>query len=325
MQRIPRRAATALATGAATALVSAGLMASPAQAAPTEHITNGTFSSTTDPWWATSNVTMSATGGQLCAQVPSGTVELWDAIVGYNGIPLVKGDVYTVTFEASASVPTTIKTNLQLSEEPYTAVMSRDTALTSQLTAFTYTSTSAVDDEQGAFALQLGGGSESWRFCLDNVSVTSEPGTVDPNGPEQVTNGGFDEGLSGWYTYETTSAAVTDGQLCAVVPAGLENPWDAGIGQNDIPLVEDERYTFAFEASASPAASIRATVQLGEDPYTAYLTRTIALTGDAKQFTYTFTASASTTIAQVAFQVGGASTETTICVDNVSLRGGPTE
>lgn len=308
----------------ATAMTITGVVsaATPAWAEPTEHISNGTFTSTTDPWWATDNLTMSVSSGRLCAKVPSGTVEVWDAIVGYTGIPLVKGDEYTVTFSASATTAMTVKANVQLAEDPYTATMSRATALTSTAKTFKYTFTSSLDAEVGSLQFQLGGGTKAWTFCLDNVSVVSESGTVDPGGPEQVVNGSFDEGTTGWYSYGTTSTEVTGGRLCSVVPTDLANPWDAGIGQNDLALVEGATYTFGFEASASPAATVRATVQLGEEPYTAYFAQSVSLSSTMKSFTYTFTADAATSIAQVAFQVGGSASEYTFCVDNVSLRGG---
>lgn len=321
MTRMSRRA-PALAACAAAALAAVAVSAVPAQAAGTEYITNGTFTNNTDPWWGTDNLSLSVVSGRLCTQVPTGTTNVWDAIVGYNGIPLVKGDEYTVKFAASASVAATIKANVQLSEDPYTATMSRDTALTSTLKNFTYTFVSTLDAAEGQLSFHLGGATKAFRFCLDNVSVTSEPATVDPSGPERVRNGAFDEGMTSWYSYGTDSAEVTDGKLCAAVPAGLANVWDAGIGQNDIPLVEGATYTFSFEASASPSASVRATVQLGEEPYTAYLDQTVKLSKQATEHSFTFTAGASVEAAQVAFQVGGAAAEYTFCVDNVSLRGG---
>jgi endoglucanase len=318
------RTTATIATVAATVLVSIGLTALPAEAATVEHISNGTFTSTTDPWWGTTNLTISATGGQLCTQVPAATTNVWDAIVGYSDIPLVTGDSYTLKFDASASVATKVKANVQLSEDPYTTTLSRDTALTATKKTFTYTFTSTLDSTAGSLQFQIGGSAKAWKFCLDNVSLTSKPGAVDPNGPQQVRNGTFDDGTTGWYSYGTSSMDVTDGRLCSVVPTGLTNLWDAGVGQNDITLVEGANYVFSFEASASPGSSVRAAVQLGVDPYTAYFGQTLAMTATAKKYSYTFTASASTTAAQVAFQVGGASAEYTFCVDNVSLRGGGT-
>jgi endoglucanase len=312
---------TALAVAGAATLATFAL-GPVALAAPTEHISNGSFTSSVDPWWGTDDLSLKVTSGRLCTQVPSGTENAWDAIVGYNGVPLVKGDKYTLKFQASTSVASTVKANVQLSEDPWTPALSRDTALSSSLKSFTYTFTSTLDSDSGTLQFQVGGGAKAMRFCLDNVSLTSETGSVGPVGPEQVINGSFEEGLNPWYAYGTDSADVQDGMLCASVPEGLENPWDAGIGQNDITLVEGEDYTFSFNASADPKASVRANVQLGEDPYTTYFSDTVSLGSSMRKFSYTFTASADTSIAQVAFQVGGSSSPYTFCVDDVSLRGG---
>ncbi|MGH1555049.1 carbohydrate binding domain-containing protein [Streptomyces sp. L7] len=51
-------------------------------------------STTTAPWWTTSNVTAGLSDGQLCADVPGGTTNRWDAAVGQNDITLVKGESY---------------------------------------------------------------------------------------------------------------------------------------------------------------------------------------------------------------------------------------
>jgi endoglucanase len=316
-----RRAAVAVATIATATLTAVSLTAIPAQADTTEHVSNGTFTGSVDPWWGTSNLTLSASGGQLCTQVPSDTTNLWDASVGYNGVPLVKGDKYTLKFDASASVAATVKANVQLGEEPYTATLARDTALTSRKKSFTYTFTSTIEADSGTLTFQLGAG-KAYKFCLDNVSLTSETAEVDPNGPERVQNGTFDDGTNGWFSYETETPSVTSGKLCAVVPTGLSNIWDAGIGQSGIVLTEGSDYTLSFDASASPAATVRASVQLGEEPYTAYYAENLNLTTKATKHTTTFTASESTDLAQVVFQIGGASDEFTFCVDNVSLRGG---
>lgn len=77
-----------------TALLGAALVASPvapAAADEVEQLKNGTFDTTTAPWWTTSNVTAYSSDGQLCADIPGGTANRWDAAVGQNDVTLVKG------------------------------------------------------------------------------------------------------------------------------------------------------------------------------------------------------------------------------------------
>ncbi|MER7460810.1 glycoside hydrolase family 9 protein [Micromonospora sp. NPDC126480] len=143
-----------------------------------------------------------------------------------------------------------------------------------------------------------------------------------PDAPEQIDNGDFSAGVSPWFSYGTGPLGVTDGRLCTTVPAGLANPWDAGIGQDGVPLVAGAEYALAFDVSATPGTAVRAVLQLGSAPYTAYTTVDANATGTAARVEHTFTAPAENPSAQLIFQVGGSAEEQTVCLDNVSLRGG---
>jgi endoglucanase len=310
---------------AAAALALTSLTVQPASAEPTQHIPNGDFTTGTTGWWSTENAPLSATGGQLCADIPGGTANAWDVSLGHNDIPLANGAAYALSFRAKASAPVTVRANVQLNEAPYTTALSRAVALTTEAQAFEYAFTSSLDSANGTLTFQLGGAAEAFTFCLDDVSLTSDATAPPPTGVEQLENGDFADGTSGWYSYGTTATGVDDGRLCATVPSGLPNPWDAGIGQNGVALKAGSSYTLSFDATATPGSTVRAAVQLGAEPYTSYLSRDVALTPTQQHLEYTFTAAEDTTAGQVAFQVGGAAAEYRLCLDNVSLIGGEAE
>jgi endoglucanase len=157
-------------------------------------------------------------------------------------------------------------------------------------------------------------------LVLASQSIVSSASADDP--PEQLKNGGFDSGSAGWFTFGTTNVGTSDGRLCTTVPGGLANPWDAGIGQNDVPLVNGSSYTLSFDAAADPGSTVRANVQLAVDPFTSYFSRDLPLTADSQHFEFTFTATADETAAQVIFQVGANPADYHLCLDNVSLLGG---
>ncbi len=317
------RRTVALCATTATALALTGLAASAAPAEATEHIVNGTFTSSTAPWWSTSNTPISVVNGELCAQVPGGTANPWDASLGHNGIPLVNGASYALSLRASTSAPVKVQANVQLNEAPYSTVFSRELTLTPGGQSFGYEFTSTLDSTDGTLTFQLGGSAQPYTFCLDDVSLISDGEAGPPTaGPEQVRNGDFAEGTSGWYSYGTTSSGVTNGQYCSTLPGNLANPWDAGVGQNDVTLVAGATYTFSFDASAAPGGTVRATVQLGAEPYTSFFAEDLTLAAGITHIERTFTATADTNAAQVAFQLGGNATGYTFCLDNVSLRGG---
>ncbi|MFG3689900.1 glycoside hydrolase family 9 protein [Micromonospora sp. NPDC047740] len=145
---------------------------------------------------------------------------------------------------------------------------------------------------------------------------------VPPDAPEQLRNGDFSAGTSPWFSYGTGDLTVVDGRLCTTVPGGLANPWDAGIGQDAVPLIAGAEYELSFDVSATPGAALKAVLQLGSAPYTTYASVDATATGTAQHVARTFTAPADNPGAQLVFQVGGSPAAQTFCLDNVSLRGG---
>ncbi|MER7168626.1 glycoside hydrolase family 9 protein [Micromonospora sp. NPDC000207] len=156
------------------------------------------------------------------------------------------------------------------------------------------------------------------------LTGTTVPAFADPpaEAPEQVRNGDFSDGVSPWFSFGTGPLAVTDGQLCTTVAGGLANPWDAGIGQDAVPLVAGAEYTLGFDVSATPGTALRAVLQLGAAPYTAYATVDATATGTRTRVEQTFTVTEGNDAAQLIFQIGGAAQAQTVCLDDVSLRGG---
>jgi endoglucanase len=148
--------------------------------------------------------------------------------------------------------------------------------------------------------------------------------TASAAGPEQVTNGGFSDGLTGWNNYP--NAGVVDGRGCIEVPANA-GAYAAAISQKPIPMLQDETYQLSFTASVAPGLSgtIRAVIQAGpEQNYAqAMPEKVLDLGPDQKTFSFTFTSPVDVPQAELAIQQ---STDNTaayqLCVDDVSLTGG---
>lgn len=68
-----------------------------------EQIVNGSFDAGTAPWWSTGNTTLTVQDGRACADIPGGTANPWDVIIGQNDLPLVEGETYAYRFFASAT------------------------------------------------------------------------------------------------------------------------------------------------------------------------------------------------------------------------------
>jgi len=140
---------------------------------------------------------------------------------------------------------------------------------------------------------------------------------------DQITNGTFDAGLTGWTIYPTASLA--DGAGCTTVPAG-SGAYSAAI-QQEVPLVKGESYRLSFRARSTPATQgpVRVVVQGGADVnYEQFLPATKPSFG-AGFATYEqyFTPDRDYPNAQLAFQQDIVNPAAyTLCVDDVVLEGG---
>ncbi|CAL9627610.1 glycoside hydrolase family 9 protein [Streptomyces sp. enrichment culture] len=158
-----------------TALLAAALTALPAPNATAEEVEqlkNGTFDSGTAPWWASANVTAGLSEGRMCADVPGGTANRWDAAVGQNDVTLVKGESYRFSFSATGTPEGhVVRAIVGLATAPYDTWFEVTPQLSVSGNAYAYTFTSPVDTTGAQVAFQLGGSPDAWRFCMDDVSL----------------------------------------------------------------------------------------------------------------------------------------------------------
>nr|WP_232323768.1 glycoside hydrolase family 9 protein [Catenuloplanes japonicus] len=154
-----------------TAVAVAGAV--PAHAAGPEQIVNGTFDNgLTAPWWTTANLTPAVTDGRLCVDVPGGTTNPWDAIIGQDGVPLTAGETYEFSFFGIATPATPVRALIQLPVDPWTTYLAEVPVVNVSGDVYTYVFTSPVDLPAAQVAFQIGGSTNPWRLCLDDVSLT---------------------------------------------------------------------------------------------------------------------------------------------------------
>jgi endoglucanase len=229
-----------------TALLGAALTAlpaGPATAEEVEQLKNGTFDTTTDPWWTTTNVTAGLSDGQLCADVPGGTTNRWDAAVGQNDVTLVKGESYKFAFKASGSPEGhVVRAIVGLQVAPYDTYFEVSPQLSVSGDTYSYTFTSPVDTTQAQVAFQAGGSADPWRLCMDDASLLGgvppevyEPDTGPrvrvnqvaylPSGPKNATLVTDATAKLPWQLKNAAGATVAHGWT---VPRGV----DASSGQN---------------------------------------------------------------------------------------------
>ncbi|KAA9373559.1 glycosyl hydrolase family 5 [Microbispora cellulosiformans] len=229
---------------AVAALAAASLTGAPPVTADEgpEQIPNGTFDTTADPWWHTSNLDFELSGGRLCTNVPGGTVNPWDAIIGVNDIPLVKDESYAFSFFATADPAKVARAFVQLPTDPYTQYVAAAPEVSVSGNTYSYTFTSPVDLPNAQVVFQIGGSATPWRFCVDNVSLKGgappdvyKPDTGPrvrvnqvaylPKGPKNATVVTDATGALPWQLKNSAGTVVAHG---TTTPRGV----DASSGQN---------------------------------------------------------------------------------------------
>jgi endoglucanase len=164
---LSRRASTFIAP---LALIAS--FAAPAAAQTVELLDNGDFAAGQDPWWATTNLPARTDDGRFCVDVPAGTTAPWDAIIGQGDIPIVVGETYELSFDASATIPVVIRSLVQ-NPTTYATFSDRNPSLSPETTHFSYTFTATSSLDAAELALQLGGATSAWTLCIDDVSLVS--------------------------------------------------------------------------------------------------------------------------------------------------------
>ncbi|WP_251151746.1 glycoside hydrolase family 9 protein [Cellulosimicrobium sp. Marseille-Q4280] len=130
-----------------------------------------------------------------------------------------------------------------------------------------------------------------------------------------VVDGDFDDGGGAWWSTPDVTTAVTDGALCADVPAGGD-PWAHIVGQGGVDLPAG-KWSLTFTTTGD--GPVRANVARDYAPYDAYGTLALAPGAATGTHTLTFDVAQDESQAQVAFQLGGHDTAWTFCLDDVSL------
>jgi len=161
------RRSTGMGCGLAVALLGLARVGS-AQSQPVELIQDGDFGPNQSAWGDASIV-----DGQLCLDVPGGTINPWDAGISQAGVPLVTGEVYEFSFDAKASPSNVVvRALVQVPSPPYATALDRNPTLTPELQHFSFTF-QANADLTAAVSLQVGGATEPWTLCVDNFSLKS--------------------------------------------------------------------------------------------------------------------------------------------------------
>ncbi|WP_282795790.1 glycoside hydrolase family 6 protein [Streptomyces sp. CC224B] len=141
-------------------------------------LTNGTFRDGFTGWWRGDSAYVSVTtpGTGLEATATTDAVNLSDALIGQDNLPLRTGCRYTLAFTARASQPgTRLRAALGLATTPWTAVLDKTVTLGTADTYFTFTFTAGLDIGAGQLSLQFGQATSVTVYLAEIRLTTSTP------------------------------------------------------------------------------------------------------------------------------------------------------
>jgi endoglucanase len=281
----------------AAALAAAGLVAAAvtipaattagAQQPGPELIANGDFADgATAPWWGTENVTPEVVDGRLCAEIPGGTANPWDVIIGQDALPLTAGETYEFLYTPTTTAPVTVRANIQMAVDPFTPQLSATDPVTDAAEPISHVFTATADLPEAQLVFQLGGGEEPFTFCMDDLSLRGgaerPPFDPDTGSPVRVNQVGYltDGAKSGTFVTEATEALPwtlndADG---AEVASGTTTP--AGVDSTSAQNV----HTFDFSDVTAPGEGYTVTIDgkksvpftIGDDVYASLSTDALA-------------------------------------------------
>jgi len=275
-------------------------------------------------WAVYGGTTMEVVGGELCFAVPANSGDPWSTAAQLKPITFAAGDNWDITFEAHATRDVTIPVQAGGS---WPDVFGNPVNVTTTKQPFAVSGDNiAWSAENGGLDLQLGGKGEPYTLCIDNFFMS--------NGEELIPGGDFAEGQAGFWSTGNMTPDVSTGAFCVDVPAGTTNPWDAIVGVGGLPITEGVRYRLQAELTATGGnGSARIMVQNDVNgAWNPSITENVVLpAGTTVPIDFTFEAletyvnGEGAANGQLVFQVGGAPSAWTLCLDNVSLFSGAPE
>jgi len=146
-------------------------------------VTNGTFTNT-DSWklntgegYGNSAGTFQAADNKATINVTTVGTNVWEPQLVQDGITLVEGMKYSLSFDASALANRKIHVLIQMAGDPYTTYFEdKEVSLTTKDSTFTYEFTmNEASDENGRFGFNFG--QETGTISISNVKLNYIAGT----------------------------------------------------------------------------------------------------------------------------------------------------
>jgi len=130
-----------------------------------------TQDSASDSWWATPNIKLDYSVGALCGSVAGGAAQPWDAMLGFSGLSLVRGERYRLSIVVTGEPGGPMRALAQKASAPWTAEGEIARHLSNEKQTLSEDFIAGETHREAQLVFQLGGADEPWRFCLNSASL----------------------------------------------------------------------------------------------------------------------------------------------------------
>ncbi len=297
------------------------------------HIYNGTFDQgdmTRMAYWdlevedsASANMSVDESTRELKVAVAEGG-ESPDAVqVKQNGIQLLKGNDYELTFDARSTADRTIE--VEFISEDGSAIYSETAAinLTDQMAQHTVSFTMPVDvsDEYSQITFKLGG--QEGDVYLDNVKLIRTSEYIDYSDVDlyPLKNGDFSAGFDSWgkYVHFDANADITvqDEALQVNIRNAGSETWSVLVEQGNLNLAKGVTYELSFDALSTEARDMEFTVE--NAAYHRHFDEIVSLDNEMNSYHFEWVMGADDNVS-LKFLMGKFAEAHEITIDNVVLQ-----
>lgn len=291
------------------------------------HVYNGTFDQGSMDrltyWSFESNnkkdkATVSEESREFHAKLKGHPSKATDKYLVQKGIQLIKDNEYVLSFKGRADKDREIKIALLNEDGNISYITPQEMDLNKKSNQFEMKfKHTGETDSNSQLIFYLGG--DSADVYLDDIVLKTE---VDMN---PLQNGDFSSGLSNWSNYvhfDATASVESENEQAkiSIVNEGNET-WSVLLEQANLALVEGLQYELRFTARSEIARDIEVTLENAQ--YNRYFNEKVQVGAEEKNYTYTFTPSATDTMS-LKFLLGKSTQSPigthTIFLDNVELK-----
>ncbi|MDP4181114.1 MAG: carbohydrate binding domain-containing protein, partial [Bacillota bacterium] len=293
----------------------------------TNIITDGTFDSGIGSWESyggTGAITLNATDGKMVADVTKVGDNNYEPQVKRNNLSLTKDKTYIVTFNASSSVDKAVEVCVIDPDNNYQYFGGNTFTVSTSSSDYSFTFTAPATTTTASLQFNLGKIAGNLSTSVNATVSIDDIRLVEVS--NIITDGNFDTDLGSWTEYHSSGNAtvgVSDGKLSVNVTSVSLNNYDPQVTKGNLSFTKDGVYAVSFNASADTDKAMEVTVIDPSNGYTYYGGNKYDISTSNKDYTFLFTAPATTTTAQFQFNFGkisgheSTSVPATVTIDNV--------